>query len=96
MQFYLDVRGVDDKDVSVVNVGAGSLALISYAAREAAELTEDAAGEFRVQLNEIDAEGNPGRLLISLTADGDTVNTVVKTRLAKMRKAEKQAPEPTE
>ena len=81
---------------SVVSVSVGSLSLVSYAAKEASDfLTEDEtyAVSF-VQFGETD--GDSDKTLVALTADADTVNTVVSARLRKLRKLAKDAAAPVE
>lgn len=76
-------------DPNVVNVGNGSLKLISYAFNDVqAELGGDL--EYRVEVFEIDEAGTrAARATLALSADGDTVRDSLKTRLAKLRKVEK-------
>lgn len=72
---------------AVTDVRTGSLALVSFAAKEAkAELDNGSDTDFRVELDELDSEGNHSRALLALTGDGDTIGAVLKTRLAKVRK----------
>lgn len=76
---------------TVTDIRTGSLALVSFAAKEAkAEL--DAANEgtdFRVELSELDSEGNYSSSLLKLTADAGTVGEMLKSRLARVRKVTK-------
>lgn len=74
---------------TLVHIGVGSLALVSYAAREIKDALTAGKTEFSVKLSEVDENENAGKTLLSLTADGDTVETVLSARLRKLRKAEK-------
>lgn len=77
----------------VVDVRTGSLSLVAFAAKEAkAELDSAAeATEFRVELTELDSEGRGSKVLLGMTADGETIGDTLKVRLSKLRKAEKDA-----
>lgn len=75
-------------ETPVVSVVVGSLSLVSYAAREAKDLLSG-DNEYSVELLNNDDES--GRAIVRLSADGDTVVTVVGARLAKLRKAAKAA-----
>lgn len=73
-------------ETPVVSVVVGSLSLVSYAAREAKDLLSG-DNEYSVEL--LDNDDESGRAIVRLSADGDTVVTVVGARLAKLRKAAK-------
>lgn len=75
-------------ETPVVSVVVGSLSMVSYAAREAKDLLSG-DNEYSVELLNNDDES--GRAIVRLSADGDTVVTVVGARLAKLRKAAKAA-----
>lgn len=84
-----DEQGVADENSGNVVLARGSLALVSYAARDAADVLSASGDRFTVGLFE--GKTIPEAVLIDLAADGETVNTVVKARLSKLRKAEKAA-----
>lgn len=70
---------------ALVDVYAGSLAVIGYAAKDALAEIEGDARKFEVTVTEI---GTPGHI-VNLTADAGTVADVLKARLSKLRKAAK-------
>ncbi len=77
---------------TLVHIGVGSLELVSYAAREVKSALLDGQ-EYKVSLGEVDENDSPGKVLVALVADGETVNTVVSARLRKLRKASTPASE---
>jgi hypothetical protein len=77
---------------TLVHIGVGSLELVSYAAREVKGSLLDGQ-EYKVSLGEVDENDSPGKALVALVADGETVNTVVSARLRKLRKANAPAAE---
>lgn len=77
-------------ETPVVSVGVGSLSLVSYAAREARDLL---SGDKEYSVELVDNDDETGRAIVRLSADGDTVTTVVGARLAKLRKAVKASTE---
>jgi hypothetical protein len=77
-------------ETPVVSVSVGSLSLVSYAAREARDLL---SGDKEYSVELVDNDDETGRAIVRLSADGDTVTTVVGARLAKLRKAVKASTE---
>lgn len=75
----------------VVHIETASLAVVSYAARDAQKELErvEPESQFRVYLAEKapSLPGAPYGPLLEMTADAETVSDVLKTRLAKVRKS---------
>lgn len=92
MNYSFSVTSGDDAAHTLVHVSVGSLELVSYAAREVKGALLDGQ-EYKVSLGEVDENDFPGKTLVALTADGETVNTVVSARLRKLRKANAPAAE---
>jgi hypothetical protein len=66
---------------------AGSFGLIAYAAKEGLSLIKDEDGEFGVRIVETThVDGEIKREVVKVDADADTVEVVVKRKLAKERK----------
>lgn len=83
-----DEQGVENETGGNVVLARGSLALVSYAASNVAPVLAAANGD-RFTVGLFEGKNVPEAVLIDLAADGETVNTVVKARLSKLRKAEK-------
>jgi hypothetical protein len=92
--YSLEIQNTD-AGAPVVDVQYGSLAVISAAEKEAREvLNENTSESFRVQLLSLNFEVNYGLTsvtLLDMSADGSTVADVLKARLGRLRKAEKDA-----
>ena len=90
--FYtvVDVNDLSDEGDArpVVDVQSGSLALVSYAAKEAGDLLDE-KGEYNVTFGEVGAD----RPIVSFTGDAETLNAVISARLRKLRKLAKDATE---
>ena len=89
---FIEGNDVEHETHTLVHIGVGSLELVSYAAREVKGALFDGQ-EYKVSLGEVDENDSPGKVLVALTADGETVNTVVSARLRKLRKAAAPASE---
>lgn len=66
----------------------GSVELVSYAVKTA---DFDTAETYSVELTKVNPENGESVTVASLTADGDTVATVLKAKLSRERKALKGA-----
>jgi hypothetical protein len=87
--YHIDVQ--DDHSRILANA-YGSLKVIALVAKEAAEEITG-AGPYSVTLTEVESiGGNARRAVLSLTADGDIVTTVLKQRLTSERKNGQEAP----
>lgn len=82
-KYTLDITRNGETETSAF----GSVGLVSYAAK-AAEFASDE--NYAVNLGKVGADGTV-ETITSLTADGDTVSDVLKSKLARARKAEKGA-----
>jgi hypothetical protein len=73
----------------ITDVRCGTFGTVNFAAKEARpELDSVADGEgVRVELNELDSEGNFQNSLLGMEADAGTVGDVLKARLARLRKS---------
>lgn len=67
----------------------GSLKLVAQAAKEALAPTGDAEANLSVLINEINANGTRSRL--SITADRESLDAIVKVTLNRLRKEAKDA-----
>lgn len=85
-----DSEGTETENGGNVVLARGSLELVSYAANNVAPALAAANGE-RFTVGLFEGKTIPEAVLIDLAADGETVNTVVKARLSKLRKAAKAA-----
>lgn len=87
---YEDADGFGEmKTDTLVHVGVGSLALVSYAAKEVRD-TIDEKATYTVSLAEVDGEtGLAVNTVVSLTANGRVVSNVIAGELRTLRKAEK-------
>lgn len=86
---YEDADGFGEmKTDTLVHVGVGSLALVSYAAKEARD-TIDEKATYTVSLTEVDGNENAVNTVVSLTANGRVVSNVIAGELRTLRKAEK-------
>lgn len=83
-----DAQGIEEESGGNVVLARGSLELVSYAANNVAPQLAAAGGE-RFTVGLFEGKTLPEAVLIDLAADGETVNTVVKARLSKLRKAAK-------
>jgi hypothetical protein len=91
-QYTFDISS--EEQGTAVAVGYGSLSLVSYAAKEAADIV-DQSETYSVNLSEfVGDDGDELKTVISLTADGGTVLDLVSTRLRRLRKAAKDAAAP--
>jgi hypothetical protein len=86
-KFSLTISRSDEIETSAF----GNVGLVSYAAKTA---EFDAAESYTVSLTRKDETGNE-TTITSLTADGDTVSTVLKSKLAKERKGLKGSEDET-
>jgi hypothetical protein len=77
-------------NTTLVSIDIASLNVVNYAAREALKTLTDSEHEVSVYLAEVSEANAPGRQLLQITADGETVADILKTRLAKVRKAGRQ------
>lgn len=89
-----DEQGIESETGGNVVLARGTLALVSYAASNVAAQLSEAGGE-RFTVGLFEGKALPEAVLIDLAADGETVNTVVKARLSKLRKAAKAAEDGT-
>jgi hypothetical protein len=89
--YHIDVQ---DQDSTAIANAYGSLKVITLVAKEAAEEITG-AGPYTVTLVEVERiAGDVKRAVLSLTADGDIVTTVLKRRLASERKNGAEHAEP--
>lgn len=87
-KYALRIESEDNMDaLALVDINVGSLAVVSYAAKEAGAILDKSSKErFRATLIALGArEGEGATALLELTADGGTVNDVLKVRLARLR-----------
>lgn len=83
----------------IVDIASASLKVVDYAAREASREVSSSEHEVSVFLAEVPTAGTPAKQLLQITADGETVADILKTRLAKVRKESRTsagAPNPFE
>lgn len=86
---YEDADGFGEmKTDTLVHVGVGSLALVSYAAKEVRDIIDEKA-TYTVSLTEVDGNENAVNTVVSLTANGRVVSNVIAGELRTLRKAEK-------
>ena len=87
-----ETDSVED-DATLVVFVTGSLNVVNYAVNDVAkQLTDAGDAQFSVRL----APADGGKSLVSVTGDGDTVVTLLKSKVTKARKAERDAATPAE
>ena len=86
-QYGLSIATGGEGDHTFVSIESASLATVAYAVKDVLAEIGDGKGTFAVDFGLADSEDS----LVQLTADAETVGTVLKARLAKLRKASKPA-----
>lgn len=94
-KFELSVTEVASKFEGESNTehvsAAGSLALIAYAATDVASVLADAKDGTRFEVKLYGGKTEAETILLDLTTDGDTVLTVLRDKVRKLRKAAREA-----